>query len=114
VARDSKRSAGEGWGLVRRCVTCGLEERACTCPPKASPPLPPEKQRPRYRFEKRRGKPVTVITHLALSEADLKALASDLKSSLGAGGTVEGGEIVLQGDRRERLPALLAARGFRQ
>jgi translation initiation factor 1 len=100
--------------VVKRCVTCGREERDCACPPRPAAVLPPQKQRPRYRFEKRRGKPVTVITHLALSEADLKALASDLKSKLGAGGTVEEGEIVLQGDRREVLPALLVARGFRQ
>lgn len=113
MARAPKRSAGEGWGLVKRCVTCGREERQCACPPRAAAPLPPEKQRPRYRFEKRRGKPVTVVTHLSLAEADLKALASHLKSRLGAGGTVEEGEIVLQGDRRETLPALLAEKGFR-
>lgn len=113
MARGSKLSGTDGWGLVKRCVTCGREARDCTCPPRPPAVLPPEKQRPRYRFERRRGKPVTVITHLALSEGDLKALASDLKSRLGAGGTVEEGEIVLQGDRREALPALLAQRGFR-
>jgi translation initiation factor 1 len=113
MAREPKRSSGEGWGMVKRCVTCGREARDCACPARPAAALPPEKQRPRYRFERRRGKPVTVITHLALSEVDLKALASDLKSRLGAGGTVEEGEIVLQGDRREALPALLAQKGFR-
>ncbi len=113
MAGAPKRSAGEGWALVKRCAVCGREERQCACAPRPPAPLPPGKQRPRYRFERRRGKPVTIVTHLALSEADLKALASDLKSKLGTGGTVEEGEIVLQGDRREALPALLAERGFR-
>jgi translation initiation factor 1 len=99
--------------MVVRCPSCGREGAKCTCAPSVPTPLPPGKQRPRYRFERRRGKPVTVITHLALSPADLKTLASALKSRLGAGGTVEGGEIVLQGDRREALPALLAQEGFR-
>ena len=37
-----------------------------------------------------------------------------LKGSLGCGGVVEEEALVLQGDQRERLPALLAARGVRK
>ncbi|HZI02954.1 MAG TPA: translation initiation factor, partial [Archangium sp.] len=37
-----------------------------------------------------------------------------LKGALGCGGTVEGETLVLQGDQRERLPALLEARGVRR
>ncbi len=106
-------SGGAGWETVKRCPTCGREERACVCPPRAQASLSPEKQRPKYRFEKRRGKPVTIITHLTLSEADLKALAGRLKNRLGAGGTAKDGEIELQGDHRAALPAILAEMGFR-
>lgn len=113
MARHGRVSVGEGWGLVERCPTCGKEKRACACPPRAVASQPFEKQRPRTRMEKRRGKPVTVITHLVLSEADLKALASKLKARLGVGGTVTGSEVELQGDHREALPALLSAMGFK-
>ena len=75
--------------------------------------LPASKQRPRFRLEKRRGKPVTIITHLQLSEADLKSLSAKLKTRLGTGGTAKDGEIELQGDHKQVLPALLGELGFR-
>ena len=113
MSRDRKQFQGEGWGLVKRCVTCGREESACTCPPKAVSSLPHAKQRPRFRLEKRRGKPVTVVTHLTLAEGDLKALASQLKNRLGTGGTAKDGEIELQGDHREALVPILSQLGFK-
>ena len=60
----------------------------------------------------RGGKEVTVVDHLEVSDKAewLKAL----KSALGCGGVVEDGRIVLQGDHRKRLPALLTARGVRK
>lgn len=60
----------------------------------------------------RGGKEVTVIEHLDVRNRDewLKAL----KTSLGCGGTLEGDRIVLQGDHRERLRSLLAARGVKK
>lgn len=64
-------------------------------------------------MEKRRGKPVTVITHLTLPEASLKDLASKLKGRLGTGGTARDGEVELQGDHREALPPILREFGFK-
>lgn len=60
----------------------------------------------------RGGKEVTVVDHLDVSDKGewLKAL----KSALGCGGVVEDGRIVLQGDHRKRLPALLTARGVKK
>lgn len=113
MGREGKRLSGEGWGLVKRCATCGREQDRCTCPPKAVTSQPFEKQRPKFRMEKRRGKPVTVITHLTLGEADLKALTSQLKNRLGTGGTTKDGEIKLQGEHRETLAVLLPTLGFK-
>jgi translation initiation factor 1 len=113
MAREAKKLDGGGWGLVKRCPVCGREEGRCTCPPKAVQSLPYGKQRPRYRMEKRRGKPVTIITHLVLDEAGIKALASQLKNRLGTGGTARDGEIELQGEHREALVPILAQLGFR-
>ena len=62
----------------------------------------------------RRGKGVTVIEHLQLSPAQLADWLKHLKAALGCGGAVEGDAIVLQGDQRPRLPALLTARGVKK
>jgi translation initiation factor 1 len=65
------------------------------------------------RMEKRRyGKPVTIVEGFDLSEAEVKSIASDLKSSVGTGGTVDEGRIELQGDHRDRAPELLREHGF--
>ena len=62
----------------------------------------------------RGGKAVTVIDHLGLPAADRDDWLKGLKASLGCGGTLEEDAIVLQGDQRSRVPALLTARGVRK
>ncbi|WP_254861499.1 translation initiation factor [Halovivax gelatinilyticus] len=65
------------------------------------------------RMEKRRyGKPVTIVEGFDLPASEVKSIASDLKSAMGTGGTIEEGRIELQGDHRDRVPALLRERGF--
>jgi translation initiation factor 1 len=62
----------------------------------------------------RGGKEVTVVEQLGLPAAELEKWLKALKGGLGCGGTVEEDTLVLQGDQRERLPALLEARGVRR
>jgi len=62
----------------------------------------------------RGGKEVTVVEQLGLSNVVMTDWLKDLKTSLGCGGTVESDVLVLQGDQRKRLPALLSARGVRR
>jgi translation initiation factor 1 len=62
----------------------------------------------------RGGKDVTVVSHLDLKESERTTWLKSLKASLGCGGVVEGDTLVLQGDHRERLPALLTARGVKK
>lgn len=59
----------------------------------------------------RGGKEATVIEKLALAPKDLERWCKELKQALGCGGAVDGDTIVLQGDLRPRLPAVLTARG---
>ena len=66
------------------------------------------------RLEKkgRGGKSVTVVADLPKNQAFLARLAAELKRACGTGGTVADGAVEIQGDQRERLRPLLAARGW--
>ena len=59
---------------------------------------------PKIRLEKRGGKAVTVIAGLhTYGSARLDAIARELKSILGVGGTVKNGAIEIQGDKVEAV-----------
>jgi translation initiation factor 1 len=62
----------------------------------------------------RGGKEVTVVEQLGLKAKELEAWLKALKDALGCGGAVEGETLVLQGDQRKRLPAILESRGVRK
>jgi translation initiation factor 1 len=80
-------------------------------PAKAEPPKGPARAVIRLERKQRRGKEVTVVDKLALPPAELARWCKELKQALGCGGAVEGDTIILQGDLRQRLPAVLSARG---
>jgi translation initiation factor 1 len=71
----------------------------------------------RRETKHRGGKAVVVITGFdAISGFDDRAiadLAKECKQALACGGTVDGGEIVLQGDRAAEVAELLRTKGFR-
>jgi len=54
---------------------------------------------------------VTIVSGFDVPQSTLESFASSLKSSLATGGTVDGDAIELQGDHRDRLPALLVDHG---
>ena len=96
-----------------------LPERPATDPPpvKAKPPSTARTiPRAVVRLERagRGGKDVTIVEHLAIAPADRAVWLKVLKAQLGCGGVVEGDALVLQGDHRKRLPALLTARGVKK
>ncbi len=65
----------------------------------------------RYEKKGRGGKLVTAIEKLGLPPAELERWCSELKRELGCGGVVEDDAIILQGDLRPRLHAILTRRG---
>ena len=65
------------------------------------------------KYEKRKGKPVTVIEGYNGAETDFKILAKELKTHLGVGGTVKEDTILIQGDYRDTIMELLKAKGFK-
>ena len=78
--------------------------------------LPPQQQKLRLRMEKngRGGKTVTVISGFIGPQADMDALARTLKTFCGCGGSAKDGEIIIQGDFREKLKAKLLSLGYTQ
>lgn len=65
------------------------------------------------KYEKRKGKPITILEGYTGSDKDLKKLASLLKSRLSVGGSVKNELILIQGDYRDKIMKILQDLGFR-
>jgi translation initiation factor 1 len=76
--------------------------------------LPPEKQNLRIQLstKHRKGKTVTIITGFIGRNDDLQALEKELKSKCATGGTCKEGEIIIQGDFREKISLYLRSKSF--
>ena len=65
------------------------------------------------KYEKRKGKPITILEGYKGADSDFKILAKELKTKLSVGGSFKDGKIILQGDYRDKIMDMLKAKGFK-
>ena len=77
--------------------------------------LEPRHQDLRVQLDKKQrgGKAVTLITGFIGTDEDLQVLGKRLKQKCGTGGTAKDGEILVQGDFREKIIEMLKNEGFK-
>lgn len=77
--------------------------------------MPAAEQKVKVTFDKkgRRGKAVTLVRGLQLTKATLEDIARKLKQQCGAGGSLEGATVLIQGDHRDKIADYLKTQGYK-
>ncbi len=65
------------------------------------------------KYEKRKGKPITILEGYTGATEDFKQLAKELKTKLSVGGSFKGDKIIIQGDYRDKIMNILKDKGFK-
>lgn len=64
------------------------------------------------KYEKRKGKPITILEGYTGADEDFKKLAKELKQKLSVGGSFKDDKIIIQGDYRDKIMQILQDKGF--
>ncbi|MDY2586566.1 translation initiation factor [Winogradskyella aquimaris] len=64
------------------------------------------------KYEKRKGKPITILEGYTGATEDFKKLAKELKTKLSVGGSFKDDKIIIQGDFRDKIMTILKEKGF--
>ncbi|WP_405382342.1 translation initiation factor [Maribacter sp. LLG6340-A2] len=65
------------------------------------------------KYEKRKGKPITILEGYTGATEDFKKLAKDIKKTLSVGGSFKDDKIIIQGDYRAKIMDMLKEKGFK-
>lgn len=65
------------------------------------------------KYEKRKGKPITIIEGYTGADSDFKMLAKEIKKMLSVGGSFKNDQIIIQGDYRDKIMTFLKDKGFK-
>jgi translation initiation factor 1 len=65
------------------------------------------------KYEKRKGKPITILEGYTGTTSDFKMLAKEIKTKLSVGGSFKEDKIIIQGDYRDKIMLMLKAKGFK-
>lgn len=94
------------------CSKC--KHLPCRCAQKiasSASSSPPGKVK--IRREKRRGKDLVVVFETGLDKATLQQLLKQIQKAAGAGGSVKGDTLEIQGDHRDLIARHLASLGYK-
>lgn len=107
---SSKKKSGQGGFVYSTNPDYGFDSD-----PESEETLEPTHQDLRVTLDRkqRNGKAVTLVTGFVGTDDDLKDLGKLLKSKCGVGGTAKNGEILIQGDFREKILDLLHGLGYK-
>ena len=64
------------------------------------------------KYEKRKGKPITILEGYTGASEDFKILAKEIKTKLSVGGSFKDDKIIIQGDYRDKIMKMLKDKGF--
>jgi len=96
--------------MAEICPICGLPRDICVCEE-----IGKEQQRIKIRLETRKwGRAATIIEGIDDKDTDIGKLAKKMKTFCACGGTAKNGQILLQGDHREKVGAYLIQLGYPQ
>ncbi|MDD3773205.1 MAG: translation initiation factor [Weeksellaceae bacterium] len=65
------------------------------------------------KYEKRKGKPQTILEGYTGADEDFKQLAKEIKKYLSVGGSFKDDTIIIQGDYRDKIMQFLKEKGFK-
>jgi translation initiation factor 1 len=65
------------------------------------------------KYEKRKGKPITILEGYTGATEDFKTLAKQIKKTLSVGGSFKDDKIIIQGDYRDKIMTILKDKGFK-
>lgn len=115
MSNDNNARLVYSTGMGRICAQCGQPVEECRCHEERDASAKRTDGVVRISLDKmhKRGKMMTIISGTPGDDAAIAQMCRELKKALATGGSVNDGQIELQGDHRERVAAYFAARGVK-